>query len=228
MPSLTRKTAPAAPATQAPTVPATQQVSGQEAVLKLVAFGSKWNTDAVYAYVAKPETYESLTAAQIVTVHNAAVSLCGVGRQIDLGSKRRNNKREATEADFDIIRADLPKMRAALEAKIASGKRPVLAWVHQSYSLLPQPGRTRPDPMWKMYGDGQKIGPKGEAPRIAPDVTFVDACKALVAANKLEQQGRSGGFILALPDVAARNREENKREPKVKEDKIATLTEALA
>ncbi len=126
-----------------------------------------WNCDrltaAVLAYLHDPEAFVlTLTPRQWVGIHNLAVSMIGGATSVDLGSKRRNNRRDPTDADTTLMSESVTKLQAALAASLKAGKAPRITAIHQSYTPVKFPGggdwRETLPPLWVQFGEAKEAG----------------------------------------------------------------------
>lgn len=192
----------ATPATPAATL-AAAVLSPVKAVLALVRYNADRITRAAVAYITKPESLAEVTPRQWVALHNLAVSLVGVGSVVDLGSKRKGNKREVTEDDLKVMEGCQPAMLAAYNALTAAGKTPRLVYVHQAYTPVVFPGdvdETLP-PLYAQYAamlERGEIAPQG--------VTFVAAVQEAKGQGLLAERGAPGGYVLADAKDAEANK----------------------
>jgi hypothetical protein len=139
------------------------------------------NTSTARAYVSDAASFAVLTDAQRKQVHAAACALLGV----------------ETTTTVEALQA-----QAAIYTK--AGRTPRFVWVHQRYAPLASPGMKRRPALYAQFAGAVAAG------LIVPAAEFVETCTAAVAQKQIEQQPRRGGYILAVAQDAAAQREERK------------------
>jgi hypothetical protein len=180
-----------------------------EAIMKGVAYLSKWATDTALAYVASPDSFAVLKAEAIAKVHKLAVQmLCPKG----------------TDAS-KISTTDLQGYAAQAQA---AGRNPRVVWVHPTYAPLQQPGQGLRNPLQSAYlslvarGVVAKV-PDAQVAKILaemftdqdrrpavtePKAQYFAAVYLAEKAGKIVTAPRAGGYIVALKADADAQRAE--------------------